>query len=325
MAWIDEKYRNLTFINAPNNDLAEWLGNNGEMTNTPVKQADILFYGEDGSYLGYITIELGETFTVPSYSSNVAYGIVVINANTPGKVEINDIEITGEIDYIVKQHINDYKGDRLYLFGASPSELYYIEDKENDIVSRGPAKLYESTADSCSYAIHIARGAHLSNEKVNPLWMNFSKLNLPDDLTLENANELLAPYIAKLVAGEEIDIRVEKLNGKYVVNDSYGKAKFYNPNDIHDNYAERQEGVAMSLIQRLSVLKGELWYQINNGMPLLEKVRSKEIIDSYIISAVLNHPDCNSFSSFNSSVENKHDYHCTFKVNTIYGEVELSI
>lgn len=90
------------------------------------------------------------------------------------------------------------------------------------------------------------------------------------------------------------------------------------------SYAEYQEGVASSLIQRLSVIKGELWYQINYGLPLFDKIKSKGIYDSTIIGIITNHPDVTDIEEFNSYVE-KNVYYFNAKINTIYKEsLELS-
>lgn len=105
---------------------------------------------------------------------------------------------------------------------------------------------------------------------------------------------------------------------------SKNKMNWYNENDKHDNYAKEQEGVATSLVQRLSVLKNELWYNINEGLPLIDKYRNKNILDSYVASTILKHPDVINISEFTSSL-NKNSYSCKVVVNTIYGNVDLTI
>lgn len=90
------------------------------------------------------------------------------------------------------------------------------------------------------------------------------------------------------------------------------------------NYAYTSEGVANSLVERLSVLKHELWYDYNNGMPIVDKTKSKAIIDAYVIQTILEHPDVLSIEGFESRKE-QHSYTCYFVVNTIYGQVELGI
>ena len=105
---------------------------------------------------------------------------------------------------------------------------------------------------------------------------------------------------------------------------SKSKTQFYNENDKHDNYAEKQEGVATSLTQRLSVIKNELWYNVNEGLPLIDKYRNKNVIDSYVASTILKHPDVINISEFTSSL-NKNSYSCKVVVNTIYGNVDLTI
>ena len=88
----------------------------------------------------------------------------------------------------------------------------------------------------------------------------------------------------------------------------------------NDNYADKQEGVAYDLIQRLSIIKGELWYQINHGLPLLDKVRSGQIYDSVIIRIIMSHPDVTNIVSFSSSIANNHKYKFNATISTIYNE-----
>lgn len=90
------------------------------------------------------------------------------------------------------------------------------------------------------------------------------------------------------------------------------------------NYVDGQSAVASSLIQRLSVLKGELWYSVNSGLPLTDKIVSKGIIDAYVSSTILEHPDVKQIKSFTSNVKN-HQYECTFTVLTTFGDLIVSV
>lgn len=92
--------------------------------------------------------------------------------------------------------------------------------------------------------------------------------------------------------------------------------------DDLSSYAEKQEGTASSLIQRLSVIQGELWYRINYGLPLFQNVRDKGIMDSVIIDIILSHPDIASIESYVSGVDRQGNY--TFddaKIVTIFNEI----
>ena len=102
------------------------------------------------------------------------------------------------------------------------------------------------------------------------------------------------------------------------------QAIFQDETNKHANYATGSEGVANSLRQRLSVLKHELWYDYENGMPLPDKVRSKAIIDAYIIQTILKHPDVIDVEDFESRQAGNF-YTCYFIVNTIYGQIELGL
>lgn len=110
---------------------------------------------------------------------------------------------------------------------------------------------------------------------------------------------------------------------------SYGKntdgtAKFYNSNNKHDNYGEKQQAVADSLIQRLSIIERELWYAVEYGLPLLEKLTKKAEVDIEILDIVNSHPDVREVLEFDSSI-NGREYKAQIKVLSTYGTVNLEI
>lgn len=112
--------------------------------------------------------------------------------------------------------------------------------------------------------------------------------------------------------------------GSYGI-DNNGNALFYS-DDKHDNYAEEQQGVADSLTQRLSVIRGELWYAVRYGLPLLEKIRSKVLMDSSVAEIVLQQPDVKSILTFDSSIDSKtKTYSCEMTVESVYGAVDVEI
>ena len=123
--------------------------------------------------------------------------------------------------------------------------------------------------------------------------------------------------------------RIKKIDGRNEVVwfGSYGKngdnALFFNENDKHDNFSDQQQGVSDSLTQRLSVLREELWYDIDYGLPLFDKVR-KPAMDSFSCSTVLNHPDVISIDEFSSQVINN-KYSCSMTVVSVFGNVTLNI
>lgn len=104
----------------------------------------------------------------------------------------------------------------------------------------------------------------------------------------------------------------------------YSLAKFYNDDNIHDNFSQKQEAVKDSLTQKLSVIEKELWYQVNYGMPILNKLKSKLSIDAFVSQVITNHPDVISIEKFESKVENK-KYICSITVMTDFGELKLTI
>lgn len=111
--------------------------------------------------------------------------------------------------------------------------------------------------------------------------------------------------------------------GSYGINDD-GTAKFFSSNNKHDNFSDEQQAVADSLTQRLSVIRGELWYMVSYGLPLFEKTKSKALMDSAIIQTIQQHSDVVEVSSFTSRVIN-HRYAADIVVQTTFGSITLSV
>lgn len=109
--------------------------------------------------------------------------------------------------------------------------------------------------------------------------------------------------------------------GSYGLN-SDGTAKFFNENDKHDNYGDKQEAVADSLTQRLSVIKNELWYNVYYGLPLIDKIKSKTELDAIVASIIFTHPDVIDIIKFESRVVNKH-YYMSSVISSKYGDIQI--
>ena len=114
--------------------------------------------------------------------------------------------------------------------------------------------------------------------------------------------------------------------GSYGINQD-GTAKFYNLTNKHDNYATGKQAVADSLTQRLNVLQGELWYSVNEGFPLWENHKNTNVLDIYITSTILKHPDVSEVIEFSSEItqgQNYHVYSAWVRIITKYGELTIS-
>ena len=70
------------------------------------------------------------------------------------------------------------------------------------------------------------------------------------------------------------------------------------------NYSDGSIAVRDSLTQRLSVIKGELWFNLLSGIPLLDE-KSPSILDSYISKTILEHPDVISIENFDREIINR--------------------
>lgn len=109
--------------------------------------------------------------------------------------------------------------------------------------------------------------------------------------------------------------------GSYGKNED-GTAKFYDANK--NSFSDKQVAVKDSLTQRLSVLKGELWYRVSYGIPLFDKVNSKTLIDTFVISTITDNKEVVRIENFESSLRN-HNYTCNMKIITSYGDLILQI
>ena len=71
---------------------------------------------------------------------------------------------------------------------------------------------------------------------------------------------------------------------------SYGIEEDGKAKKVDENFVENEKAVAQSLKQKLSVIQGELWYHINYGLPLYNKVKSKGVLDAVILGILEDHP-----------------------------------
>lgn len=111
-----------------------------------------------------------------------------------------------------------------------------------------------------------------------------------------------------------------KINGTFYLNGFQAGIFTLTQKDIVPNYSEDTDAVVDSLIQRLSVIKGELWYQVNFGLPLTEKNRGVTIFDMTIMDIITSHPGVAQLDSFTSSIKN-HVYTFTGQIRSVYGNV----
>lgn len=111
--------------------------------------------------------------------------------------------------------------------------------------------------------------------------------------------------------------------GSYGTNTD-GTAKFVNANDKHDNFSSENTMVRDCLIQRLSVIQHELWYNYQYGMPLVDEDTAKVTIDNFVMKTIQEHQDVLEITSFTSNLD-KHNYHCDVQFTTKFGNTSLSL
>ncbi len=126
--------------------------------------------------------------------------------------------------------------------------------------------------------------------------------------------------------------KVKRVNGKNIIVwfGSYGvnkdgTAKFYNIDSRHDNISTGQNGVVDSLVQRLSVIEGELWYSVTEGLPLLDKIKSKVELDAAITEIIFGHPDVLEISKLESQINDKKEYSALITIETNCGQVIIEL
>ena len=91
-----------------------------------------------------------------------------------------------------------------------------------------------------------------------------------------------------------------------------------------NNYVSDAEAIRASLIQRLSIIKGELWYNVIFGQPLFDKSKSKVPFDSFVLTEIKKTEGVIDILKFESKVE-QHDYYCAAQIQSQYGLIEIEI
>ena len=145
-------------------------------------------------------------------------------------------------------------------------------------------------------------------------------------LTAKSA-DLLMPYIT-----DKLFVFISSSNEYFVryVSDSFKILDIDNSYNRYayevktSSYLDGTDALITSLRQRLSIIKKELWYNQNYGLSLFDKLTTKSVLDSEIVSLVKAHPDVYDITEFSSSLENRH-YTCSMTIKSIFGIVELKL
>lgn len=134
-----------------------------------------------------------------------------------------------------------------------------------------------------------------------------------------------------LQTGETCEIEID--NERYEATDGrierYFDSIFIDKNnEISDKenacaYAIGAEAVRQYLLQHLQVIKNELWYNYEYGLPLFQKGLTKAMIDAEVALIISECADVEAIETFKSSIDEKHDYHLSFSVLTKYGKLDL--
>lgn len=93
---------------------------------------------------------------------------------------------------------------------------------------------------------------------------------------------------------------------------------------VDENFATEQQYIADDLTQKLLVLKNELWYAIQYGVPLLDKIKSKIKMDSFVASTIMSQPDVIKILKFNSSLNNR-VYSVDVSILSSFGNINIEV
>lgn len=88
---------------------------------------------------------------------------------------------------------------------------------------------------------------------------------------------------------------------------------------------DSKEAIASNLITKLSIIRGELWYNKTYGLPLLDKIKNKWIMDAEIVDIILSESGVSAITSLDSALTKEGVYTAEIKVSTIYGDISVSI
>lgn len=171
-------------------------------------------------------------------------------------------------------------------------------------------------------------------------YLNFTNKNFPTTINILGINgniidsftaNSIGTYKLKGTLSEpiySIELTQEDFEEANIILNEYSlskkNTKTTNDKEITYSFVDEKEGVLSSLIERLSVLEGELWYKASYGQPITSITKSKIAMDSFIIKVINSHPDVESIDFFNSYIENK-KYYCDIIIQTKYGNIEIKM
>ena len=87
------------------------------------------------------------------------------------------------------------------------------------------------------------------------------------------------------------------------------------------------QAVAQAIRTKLKMFQGECWEDLNEGLPFFQSIagnKDKSETDLLVKARILETPNVQSITSFNSSIENR-KYSATATVNTAFGAVTVGV
>lgn len=137
----------------------------------------------------------------------------------------------------------------------------------------------------------------------------YTSLPKNNQITINDTN-----YIFKIDSGSAINGTIWTTDTNSV---KVGRGSLTTPSVA--NYVEDTDAVVASLIQRLSIIKGELWYQVNYGLPLTDKQTGVNVFDLVIADIISSHPGVASLDKYTSKIAG-HTYYYSCQITSIFGD-----
>lgn len=192
-------------------------------------------------------------------------------------------------------------------------ELYY-DNETNKYVDKNDANVY----------------AEINNDQLE------LHHKLEDDSFITTTYSIVDKNIINISGANNPNLRVNDVvytaNGKgnfikykhsKFINDEGQLITYDNEIDKKCTYVNEIEGIRQYLLQHLAIMKHELWYNYEYGLPLLEKGLSKAMIDAEVLLIIFDCPGIKSIESFDSYIDNYHEYRLSMSILTIYGKLDL--
>ena len=279
---------------------------------------NIVFFGSQGYLPKLTSTDKFVLFQEDSTYSNLIYLNLYFKKidNKENKIIIYDTNYVGNQIIVdendeIEDGILDLSNDNFEINHVDGDEYLINDLSEHISISLNWILMFNAYNSAIDEFIKIEESGTGNEFSIDNIIAKYKNLSLFSNFILKiESNDYTSQELKIIYYTKAADLVYQKTE----ITPSYNDTILY-------NYAGEQEGVKYSLVPRLSVIKGELWYKASYGLPILEKIKSKGIYDAIVINIILEHPDVTNIENFTSSFDKKeHTYKLeTCDINTIYG------